>query len=89
MALGAQPRDVLRIILRETLILIGSGVALGVPSILAAKRWISSQLFGLSALDPIAIGAAVLILAGVTVAAGYLPARWASKVDPMVALHYE
>ena len=88
-ALGAQPRDILRIVLRETLILIGFGVALGLPSILAAKRWISSQLFGLTALDPVAIGVSALILATVTIVAGYVPARWASRVDPMVALHYD
>jgi len=88
-ALGAQPRDILRIVLRETLILIGFGVALGLPSILAAKRWISSQLFGLTALDPVAIGVSALILATVTIVAGYVPARWASRVDPMVALPYD
>jgi predicted permease len=88
-ALGAQPRDILRIVLRETIMLVGIGVALGLPSILAAKRWISSLLFGLTALDPAAIGAAALVLAGVTVLAGYVPARWASKVDPMVALREE
>ena len=88
-ALGAQPRDILRIVLRETLILIGFGVALGLPSNLAAKRWISSQLFGLTALDPVAIGVSALILATVTIVAGYVPARWASRVDPMVALHYD
>jgi len=76
-------------VLRETLILVAIGVGLGLPSIFAAKQWISSQLFGLTALDPVAIGVAVLILGAVTVAAGYIPARWASRVDPMVALHYE
>jgi ABC-type antimicrobial peptide transport system permease subunit len=65
------------------------GVALGLPSILAAKLWLSSQLFGLTALDPVAIGVSVLVLGRVTALAGYIPARWASRVDPIVALHYE
>jgi predicted permease len=88
-ALGAQPRDILRTVMRETLLLVGIGVALGLPSILAAKVWLSSQLFGLTALDPVAIGVSVLALGAVTALAGYIPARWASRVDPMVALHYE
>ncbi|HLY16740.1 MAG TPA: ABC transporter permease [Bryobacteraceae bacterium] len=89
MALGAQPGDILRIVLRETVLLVAVGMVFGLPSILAAKRWISSQLFGLTALDPMAIGAAALLLAAVTVVAGYVPARWASHVDPMTALHYD
>jgi ABC-type antimicrobial peptide transport system permease subunit len=88
-ALGAQPRDILRTVMRETLLLVVIGVALGLPSILAAKVWLSSQLFGLTAIDPVAIGLSVLVLGAVTVLAGYIPARWASRVDPMVALHYE
>jgi len=89
MAIGAQPRDILRIVLHETLGLVRIGMAFGLPSILAAKLWISSQLFGLTALDPLAIAAPALILAVVTGVAGYVPARWASRVDPMVALHYD
>ncbi len=89
MAVGAQPGDILRIVLRETLFLMTVGMAFGLPSILAAKLWIASQLFELTALDPIAIGGAALLLAVVTAVAGYLPARWASCVDPMVALHYD
>jgi ABC-type antimicrobial peptide transport system permease subunit len=88
-ALGAQPRDILRGVMRETLFLIATGVALGLPSILAAKLWLSSQLFGLTALDPAAIGAATGVLGIATLLAGYILARWASRVDPVVALHYE
>jgi predicted permease len=88
-ALGAQPRDILRAVMRETLTLVAIGVGLGLPSIWAAKLWLSSQLFGLTALDPVAIGIAVFVLAAVTVLAGYIPARWASRVDPLIALHYE
>ena len=88
-ALGARPRDILRMVLRETIILTAIGVALGLPSILAANRWIASQLYGLTPLDPVAIGVAVLVLAAVTAVASYIPARWASRVDPTVALRYE
>jgi len=89
MAIGAQPRDILRIVLRETWVLLAIGMVFGLPSILAAKLWISSQLFGITALDPVAIGVSVLLLALVTGVAGYVPARWASRVDPTVALRYD
>jgi len=88
-ALGAQPRDILRIVLGEAFTLIAIGVGLGLPSLLAAQHWISSRLFGLTALDPLAIGGAAVLLAIVTILAGYVPARWASRVDPVVALHYD
>jgi ABC-type antimicrobial peptide transport system permease subunit len=87
--LGAEPRDILRIVLRETAILIAVGLVLGLPLILAAKRLISSQLYGVTALDPISISGATLLLTGVAVVAGYIPARWASRVNPVVALRYE
>jgi predicted permease len=89
LAIGAQPRDILRIVLRETMILIAAGVALGLPSVVAARSIISSQLYGVTAFDPVAISVATLVLAVVALAAGYVPARWASRVDPMTALHYE
>jgi ABC-type antimicrobial peptide transport system permease subunit len=88
-ALGALPGDILSIVLRETVVLVGIGVALGLPSILAFKRSISSQLFGLTPLDPLTIAVAVLVLTTVTMVAGFIPARWASRVDPVIALHYE
>jgi predicted permease len=89
MSLGAQSGDILRLVLRETIVLVLIGVALGLPSVLIAKRIISSQLYGVTALDPVAICGATLILAAVALLAGYVPARWASRVDPLVALHYE
>jgi predicted permease len=86
LALGAQRRDILWMVVRETLVLVGGGVALGVPTALAAAQLISSQLFELSALDPLTLVAASLLLAAVAVFAGYLPARRAARVDPMMAL---
>jgi predicted permease len=89
MALGAQSGGVLWMVLRESVILLGAGVVIGVPLTLAATRLIQSQLFGLSSSDPVTLGAAILAIGLVTVLAGYLPARRATKVDPMVALRYE
>jgi predicted permease len=89
MALGAQRNEVLWMVLRQTLLLIGIGIALGAPVALAAARLIASQLYGVKPSDPSTIAVALLVLAGVGLIAGYVPARRATKVDPMVALRYE
>lgn len=89
MALGAGQHDVVRMVMREIVALIGAGVALGVPLALWSGRWASSMLFGLKPTDPATISLAVVLLLAVAALAGYLPARRASKVDPMVALRYE
>jgi predicted permease len=89
MALGAKAGEVLWMVLRETVVLLLVGIAIGVPVTLAATRYVESQLFGLSSFDPLTVAGAVLSIAVVTVAAGYLPARRATKVDPLVALRYE
>jgi ABC-type antimicrobial peptide transport system permease subunit len=70
-------------------LLIGIGIAIGVPVALAAARLIASQLYGIKPSDPSTIAVAVLMLAGVGLIAGYVPARRATRVDPMVALRYE
>lgn len=89
MALGADRRDVLWLVLRDALRLVLLGVALGIPAALAAARLVSSQLFGISAADPLTLGLAALVLLAVAAVAGYLPARRATRVDPLVALRYE
>jgi predicted permease len=89
MALGADRRDVLWLVLRDALRLVLIGAALGITAALAAARLVSSQLFGISAADPVAIGLAALVLVAVAALAGYLPARRATRVDPLVALRYE
>lgn len=89
MTLGASPQLILRQVLRETLILMLIGIAVGVPIALAGTRLIRTMLFGLGAADPIALVAACVILAAIAAAASYIPARRASQVDPMVALRYE
>jgi ABC-type antimicrobial peptide transport system permease subunit len=88
-ALGAQPGSVLWLVMRETLLMVLMGVAIGVPGALAAAKVISSMLFGLTATDPVTISIATLVMIGVAAFAGYLPARRASRVDPMIALRYE
>jgi predicted permease len=89
LAIGAQRRSVIWLVLRETLVLIAVGVALGIPVTLAVSRYIESQLFGVSPGDSWAIAGAVAVLLLVAAAAGYQPARRASRVDPMIALRYE
>jgi predicted permease len=89
MALGAQARDVLRLVMQETLLLVLLGVALGLGAAVATTRLISSLLFGLSATDPATLSLAALLLVAVAALAGYLPARRAASVDPIVALREE
>jgi putative ABC transport system permease protein len=89
LALGAQGADVLRLVLRETLLLVAAGVAAGLPAALAAAQLFSGLLYGVTPADPASISLAVLLLLAVAALAGYLPARRATKVDPMVALRYE
>jgi predicted permease len=89
MALGAERGDVLRLLMRETLWLALAGVALGIPAALFATRWIKSQLFGLPPHDPLTITMVTMLLMAVLTLAGYLPARKAAQVDPLVALRCE
>jgi hypothetical protein len=89
MALGSQGGGVLWMVLRESLLLLGIGVAVGVPATLAATRLVRSQLYGLSPSDPVTLVTAVVVVTSVTLLAAYLPSRRAMRVDPMVALHYE
>jgi predicted permease len=87
MALGAQPDNVLWLVLRESMLIVLVGVAFGLPAVMGATKWITSLLFGLTPADPLALFLAALLM--FAVAAGYIPARGAPRVDPMIALRYE
>ena len=76
-------------VLRESVVLVILGLTVGLPLALAATRWIKSFLFGVPPTDPAGIGAAVVLMVAVSMVAGYLPARRATKVDPMTALRHE
>jgi predicted permease len=89
MAIGAQPRRIFRLVLRETLLLAGLGIAIGIPLALAAARFLQSLLFGIGLADPLVIVLASMLLAGVALLACFLPARRAARVDPMTALRHE
>jgi predicted permease len=89
MALGARRRDVLWLVLREALALAFLGAAIGLPAGLLGTRAISSLLFGLSPSDPVTLTLATAVLLAVAAVAGYLPARRAARVDPLIALRYE
>ena len=89
MALGAGTRNVLSLILHEAVLLVLIGVAVGVPVVLYVSRFAKSLLFDLSPTDPVSLVIAGLVLMSVALVAGYLPARRATKVDPLVALRDE
>ena len=89
MALGAQRGQILGMVLRKGLTLVAAGIASGLVASLALTRLLSSQLWGVSANDPWTLAAVTAVLAATTLAACWLPARRAAKVDPMLALREE
>ena len=89
LALGARRDHVVWLVLREALSLTLAGVAMGIPLVLWAARYARSVLFGISTADPLTIAVTAAALMGVAALAGYIPARRALRVDPMVALRYE
>jgi ABC-type antimicrobial peptide transport system permease subunit len=89
LALGARSHMLLWMILRECILLLVLGLALGVPVALSSTRILKSQLYELSPLDPTAISIAIAAVSVMTIAAAWLPARRATKIDPMQALRTE
>ena len=88
-AIGAQQRDVVAMVLRESLVVVAVGMAVGVAAALLATRALSGLLFGISPLDPVTWTAVTAVLFGVAFLASYVPARRATRVNPMIALRAE
>jgi putative ABC transport system permease protein len=89
MALGAQRRDVLHLILGQGAKFALTGLGIGVVLAFLLTRWIASLLYRVSATDPLTFVAVAIVLLGVAMTACYIPARRAMRVDPMVALRYQ
>jgi len=89
MALGAQRRRVVWMILGEVLVLAALGLAIGIATALGASKFVASLLYGMKPNDPTALAAAVSILLCAALLASYMPARKASRIDPMIALRHE
>jgi ABC-type antimicrobial peptide transport system permease subunit len=89
MALGAERRAVLWLILKDALVLVIAGTFFGVPIALGLTTYVSSLLYGITPRDPVSAVMAVTILAAIAIFASYLPARRASRVDPNIVLRYE
>jgi predicted permease len=89
MALGAQRSSVIWLVMKETLFLLVIGLAVGVPSAIALGRYVSNQLYGIQTSDPWIAVSTIVVLAFVAAAAGMIPAHRASRIEPIVALHFE
>jgi ABC-type antimicrobial peptide transport system permease subunit len=89
MALGASPLEVLALVLGRGIRLVALGVVIGIGTALGLARYLQSLLYGVRPIDPLAYATVTILLLIVTFVACYLPARRATKVDPMVALRYE
>jgi predicted permease len=89
MALGAEPGSVIWLVMKEVLVLLGIGLAIGLPAAIGLGTYVASQLYGIQAHDPFMAVATIVTLALVSAAAGLIPARRASRIDPILALRYE
>jgi putative ABC transport system permease protein len=89
LALGAQPSLVIWLVMREVLLLVAIGLTIGIPSAMALGRLVSNQLYGIQPHDPTMAVATIVVLTLVSAVAGLIPARRASRIDPILALRYE
>ena len=88
-ALGAQRGSVIWLVMKEVLLLLAIGLAIGVPSAMGLGRFVSTQLYGIQSSDPWLAGTTIIVLAAVSAAAGMIPAHRASRIDPILALRFE
>jgi predicted permease len=88
-ALGAEPMDIRWMVLRESLVVIGVGVLIGLASATVLARLVAGMIYGIAAVDPLTYGAVALLMLGVALLACWLPARHAARVDPIIALRAE
>jgi ABC-type antimicrobial peptide transport system permease subunit len=86
MALGAQPAAMVAMVLRESVVPVGVGLAMGAAAAIVAARWVNTLLFGVTAYDPRSMVAAALVFLAIATLAALLPARRASRIDPLGAL---
>ena len=89
MALGAQRGGVVRMVLREVLALVAAGLLVGMAAALATSKFVASFLYGMTPNDPLALTLGVVTLLAAALLAAYVPARQASRIDPLVALRHD
>jgi predicted permease len=89
MALGAQASSVIWLVMRDVLLLLVLGLAVGIPAAIGLGRFVATQLYGIKANDPSIAGASMIVMIVVAALAGFIPARRASRIDPILALRYE
>jgi ABC-type antimicrobial peptide transport system permease subunit len=89
MALGARPGSVIWLVMKDVLLLLVLGLAVGIPSAIALGRLVATQLYGIKVNDPGIAGASMVVLIVVASLAGFIPAQRASRIDPILALRYE
>jgi ABC-type antimicrobial peptide transport system permease subunit len=89
MALGAKPAAMIWLVMKDVLLLLGLGLAVGIPAAIALGRFVAAQLYGIKVNDPGIAGASIGVLIVVAGLAGFIPAQRASRIDPILALRYE
>jgi ABC-type antimicrobial peptide transport system permease subunit len=89
LALGARPAIVIWMVMREVLLLLGIGLAVGVPAAMALGQYVAAQLYGIKPHDPVIAAGTMALLIVVSAAAGLIPAQRASRIDPILALRHE
>ena len=89
LALGAEPSSVIWLVMKEVLLLLVIGLVVGIPTAIALGRYVSSQLYGIEPNDPWIAVSTMALLTVISAAAGLIPARRASQIDPILALRYE